>query len=263
MGKFTTKDGATINFELRGRDKGLEPLVFIHGWCSNLTHWRYQVDYFAKSRKVLCIDRRGQGKSTSVGRGHNAEQHAQDIAAVVKSCGLKKVVVAGHAGGGPGTLAFLSQFPRLVKAGVMIDSGMYPLPRLNNPKSPFGMILGSMMDELKSKRGDAAFRAMYASYFGPKCDPQIAQQAINEAASTPMAVIQAELRGMAVSTQKIATSITKPVLWLTATSIDQAYVAKHLKHVSFAQTVGAGHFPQLEVPAQVNAMIETFCDQLS
>jgi hypothetical protein len=28
------------------------------------------------------------------------------------------------------------------------------------------------------------------------------------------------------------------------------------------ETVGSGHFPQLEVPGQVNAMIETFCDQL-
>ena len=263
MGKFTTKDGATLNFELRGRDKGLEPLVFIHGWCSNLTHWRFQAEHFAKNRKVLCIDRRGQGKSTTPGRGHNAKQHAQDIAAIVKSLGLKKVIAVGHAGGGPGTLSLLSQFPRLVKAGVMIDSGMYPLPRLNNPKSPFGMILGSMMNELKSNRGDAAFKTMYASYFDQKCDPEIAKQAISEAASTPMSVIQAELQGMAVSTQNIAKTIAQPVLWLTAAAEDQAYIGKQLKQVCFAQTVGAGHFPQLEVPEQVNAMIDTFCAQLS
>ncbi|MBT3831849.1 MAG: alpha/beta hydrolase [Gammaproteobacteria bacterium] len=262
MGKFTTSDGAKLNYELRGRDKGLPPLVFIHGWCSNLTHWRYQVEYFARNHKVLCIDRRGQGKSTTPGTGHNAEQHAQDIAAVVKSCGLKNVIAIGHAGGGPGTLAFLSNFPRLVKAGVMIDSGMYPLPRLNNPKSPFGMTLGSMLQSLQSSKGEAAFKTMYASYFGKKCDPKIASEAVQQAASTPMPIIQAELRGMAASTQKLAEGIAKPVLWLTATAVDQDYISKHLKKVSFAQTVGSGHFPQLEVPGQVNAMIETFCDQL-
>jgi len=262
MAKFETKDGAKLYYELRGRDKGRSPLVFIHGWCSNLTHWRFQVDHFAKNHKVLCIDRRGQGKSSSPGKGHTAEQHAHDIAAVIKACGLKNVVVIGHAGGGPGTLSLLAQFPRLVKAGVMIDSGMYPLPRLGNPKSPFGMVVDSMLDALKAKNGEAAFKAMYAGYFDKKCDPMVAQHAIAEAASTPMAVKLAELRGMAGSTQKIAEGIAKPVLWLTATLVDQAYIAKHLKKVSFAQTVGSGHFPQLEVPQQVNAMIETFCAQL-
>jgi hypothetical protein len=32
--------------------------------------------------------------------------------------------------------------------------------------------------------------------------------------------------------------------------------------VQFAEVVGSGHFPQLEVPAQTNAMIETFIAQL-
>ena len=262
MAKLQTDDGATLNYELRGRDTGQPPLVFVHGWCSNLTHWRMQVDHFVKKHKVLCIDRRGQGKSTTPGSGHNADQHARDIAAVIKACGLKKVIVAGHAGGGPGTLAFLSAFPRLVKAGVLIDSAMYPRPVLNSPKNPFGMVLGTMLEALKASNGEAAFQAMYASYFGPKCDPVVAQQAIKDASSTPMVVKQLELRGMAVSTQKLAQSITRPVLWLTATGVDQAYVAKHLPQVCFAQTVGAGHFPQLEVPEQVNAMIETFCQQL-
>jgi pimeloyl-ACP methyl ester carboxylesterase len=262
MGTFTTKDRATLHFEVRGRDKGREPLVFVHGWCSNISHWRFQVDHFAKNRKILCIDRRGQGKSTTPGSGHNAKQHAQDIADVVKSCGLRNVVVVGHAGGGAGTLSFLSQYPRLVKAGVMIEAGMYPAPRLHNAKSPLGMLLGSMLDELKSSGGDVAFKAMYASFFDPKCDPQIVKKVIGEAANTPMAVIQAELRGIIVSTQHIAKSIAQPILWLTAEAVDQVQIAKQLKRVCFAQTVGSGHFPQLEVPGQVNAMIDTFCDQL-
>ena len=124
------------------------------------------------------------------------------------------------------------------------------------------MVLGSMLESLQSNKGEAAFKTMYASYFSKKCDQNIARQAVQEAASTPMPIIQAELRGMATSTQKLADGITKPVLWLTATAVDQDYIGKHVKKVSFAQTVGAGHFPQLEVPGQVNAMIETFCAQL-
>jgi pimeloyl-ACP methyl ester carboxylesterase len=60
----------------------------------------------------------------------------------------------------------------------------------------------------------------------------------------------------------MAKDIGQPVLWLTANAVDQAYIAKHVEGVQFAQVVGSGHFPQLEVPGQTNAAIETFIDQL-
>jgi pimeloyl-ACP methyl ester carboxylesterase len=90
----------------------------------------------------------------------------------------------------------------------------------------------------------------------------VSRQAVSEAAKTPLPVAVDELRGMAVSTQKMADDIRQPVLWLTAAGIDQDYVRKHLANVQFAEVVGSGHFPQLEVPAQTNAMIETFIAQL-
>ena len=38
----------------------------------------------------------------------------------------------------------------------------------------------------------------------------------------------------------------------------QAQFAEHCPHILVAQTLGAGHFNQLEVPGQVNAMIDDF-----
>ena len=78
---------------------------------------------------------------------------------------------------------------------------------------------------------------------------------------TPLPLAIDELKVMAVSTQRIAEDIEQPVLWLTAAPADQAYIRKHLKNVQFGQVVGSGHFPQLEVPAQTNAMLETFLSQ--
>ena len=77
-----------------------------------------------------------------------------------------------------------------------------------------------------------------------------------------MATILAEIDVMAVNPQAMARQIKQPVLWLTAVLVDQAYIGKQLKNVQFAQVVGSGHFPQLEVPAQTNAAIETFLSQL-
>lgn len=262
MPTINTSDRARLYYRVQGKDAGQPPLILIHGWCSNLGHWDPLVKHFGRRHRILRVDRRGMGRSTTSGQGHTAVQHAADIAEIAKLEGFRRAVVIGHAGGGPTTLELSRSFPRLVKATVMVDSGMYPLPRLGDAKSAFGAVLGGMIDALSDSDARRAFRQMYAGYFGPKCDRAVSRQAVSEAAKTPLPVAIDELRGMAVSTQKLADDIRQPVLWLTAAGVDQDYIRKHLTNVQFAEVVGSGHFPQLEVPAQTNAMIETFIAQL-
>lgn len=268
MPKLVTGDGAELYYRLQGKAStssgktAQPPMIFVHGWCSNLEHWAPQARYFGRTRQVLRLDRRGHGRSSTPGSGHTAAQHADDIAAVAKATGLGRAIVVGHAGGGPGTLEFIRRYPKRVKAAVLIDSGMYPEPRLNDPTSPFGAVLGPMIDALQSTRGRSAFKKMYSGYFSPKCAKEVARPAVAEAARTPLSVAVDELHGMAVSTEKMADDIAVPVLWLTAAGVDQAYIASHVGNVTFGQVVGSGHFPQLEVPEQTNAMIDAFASQL-
>jgi pimeloyl-ACP methyl ester carboxylesterase len=74
MPTFKTEDGAELHYEVVGR--GAPPLILIHGWCSNLGHWEHQVRAFRDSHRILRLDRRGLGKSTTPGFGHTPEQHA-------------------------------------------------------------------------------------------------------------------------------------------------------------------------------------------
>jgi len=262
MPTFTTRDGAHLHYRVQGRSEASAPLLFVHGWCSNLAHFEPQARYFARRHRVLRVDRRGMGRSTTPGAGHSARQHADDIAAVARQAGIARAIVVGHAGGGPTTLEILRRHPRLARAGVLVDSGMYPEARLGDPRNAFGSVLTGMIEALSGPGARRAFRRMYGGFFGPKCDRAVKKRAVEEAMRTPLEVAIAELEGMAVSTESMADEITKPVLWLTAAGVDKGYIAAHLAKVQFGQVVGSGHFPQLEVPAQVNAMIETFIAQL-
>ncbi len=38
MPTFRTEDGAELYYNVEGTERGNPPLIFIHGWCSNLTH---------------------------------------------------------------------------------------------------------------------------------------------------------------------------------------------------------------------------------
>ncbi|MGB1880367.1 MAG: alpha/beta fold hydrolase [Gammaproteobacteria bacterium] len=266
MSMLKHPDGSRIYYRLTGKDGDGAPLVLIHGWCSNQSLWEHQVRYFRRRHPILLLDRRGHGRSSTSGSGHDAAGHAEDIAAVVKAAGLKRVVAVGHAGGAAGTLEFVRANPRLVRAGIIVDSFLYPLPRLDDPKSAFGALLGPMIRALEGPNARSEFKRWYTSYFHPRSDRQLTRKIVAEAAKTPQAVKLAELHGMVADTEAIAAGIAQPMLWVTggfgAGGTDQSYIARHLKKVGFAQVYGASHFPHFEQPAQVNAMIETFLSRL-
>lgn len=260
---YFENDGARLYYQKRGtQDAGGPTLLFIHGWCSNGTHWREQVRYFGKHYKTLVLDRRGSGRSTTPGSGHTPLQHAKDIEALLKLLDIRRVIAVGHAGGGPVTLEFTRRNLKMVKAVVMIDSGLYPSANLETRKTPFAQLLGGMFDSLSTVGGKKVFKTMYQGFFGPKCPKPLVKEIVQDATKTPLATIIAEIDVMAVNTERMAKEISQPVLWLTATAVDQKYVAKHVTNVQFAQVVGSGHFPQLEVPRQTNAALETFFNQL-
>ena len=260
---YFENDGARLYYTTKGNSESKRPtLLFIHGWCSNSTHWQEQTTYFARTHRIVALDRRGLGKSSTPWTGHTPKQHALDIAALLRHLKIKRVIAIGHAGGGPVTLELTRSFPSLVKATVMVDSGMYPKADLKKRDTPFAQLLGGMHDTLSAPGGKQAFKKMYQGFFGPKCPREVSSAAVADALKTPMATILAEIDVMAANPQAMARQIKQPVLWLTAALVDQAYIGKQLKNVQFAQVVGSGHFPQLEVPAQTNAAIETFLSQL-
>ena len=166
-------DGAEIFYQVTGNDTAaLPPLVLVHGWCSDHEIWQHQVRYFSAQRRVLVLDRRGHGRSTTSGSGHSAAGHAGDIAAVISDAGLDNVVVAGHAGGSAGVLEFIRTNASLVRAGIIVDSYLYPMARMNDPASPFGRFFGEMIEVMRrhDEQSEHSFREWYTGFFDATCD---------------------------------------------------------------------------------------------
>ena len=259
MATLTTQDGTRIFYRLRG--KGRPPFLFIHGWCSNLTHWDAQTRYFAKQHRVLAVDRRGHGRSDVPAGGYTAKQHAADLAEVARKERMRAAIVVCHAGGGPAALEFARSCPQRVRALVMLDSNVGPKAKFSEPKNLAGTILGGMIDQIRGKNGAAAFRQIYGALFSEHAG-RAGRQALAEALETPREVAVAELYGISNDTQATAKQLTQPVLWLSVRGADEATIGKVFRNVQFGQMVGSGHFPHVEVPDQTNAMIERFVTNL-
>ena len=96
----TTADGVEIFYKDWG-PRDAQPLVFHHGWPLSADDWDAQLLFFlGEGYRVIAHDRRGHGRSTQVGDGHDMDHYAADIAAVARHLDLRGAVHLGHSTGG-------------------------------------------------------------------------------------------------------------------------------------------------------------------
>ncbi|MFC5757931.1 alpha/beta fold hydrolase [Rhizobium sp. GCM10022189] len=96
----TVSDGTRIFFKDWG-PKDAQPIVFHHGWPLSGDDWDNQMLFFlGKGYRVIAHDRRGHGRSSQVSGGHDMDQYAADVAAVVEHLDLRNAIHVGHSTGG-------------------------------------------------------------------------------------------------------------------------------------------------------------------
>src|SRR3974377_1508991 len=98
MSFVKTKDGVEIFY----KDWGLgQPIVFSHGWPLSADDWDTQMLFFLnRGFRVIAHDRRGHGRSSQGGTGHDMDHYADDLAALTTHLDLKNAVHVGHSTGG-------------------------------------------------------------------------------------------------------------------------------------------------------------------
>ncbi len=90
------ENGADIQIYYRDWGSG-QPIVFSHGWPLSADDWDAQMLFFLKQGyRVIAHDRRGHGRSTQTGDGHDMDHYADGLAALTKHLDLKDAVHVGH-----------------------------------------------------------------------------------------------------------------------------------------------------------------------
>ncbi|WP_211327335.1 alpha/beta fold hydrolase [Chitinophaga flava] len=74
MNRITVKDGTEIYYKDWGTG---QPLVFHHGWPLSSDDWDAQMIFFLNQGfRVIAFDRRGHGRSSQTGIGHDMDTYA-------------------------------------------------------------------------------------------------------------------------------------------------------------------------------------------
>jgi non-heme chloroperoxidase len=146
MGTITTTDGIDIFYKDWGTG---QPIVFSHGWPLSSDDWDSQLMFFlAQGYRVIAHDRRGHGRSTQTGDGHDMDHYADDLAAVMTHLDVQNAIHVGHSTGGGEVARYMGRHGTKRVAGAVLISAVPPL-MLKTPANPGGMPL-SAFDELRA-----------------------------------------------------------------------------------------------------------------
>jgi pimeloyl-ACP methyl ester carboxylesterase len=247
------RDGVKLCFEEAG--SGTPPLLFVHGWTCDHTFFTPQFEYFRGAHRVIAVDLRGHGASDKPQQDYTMATLADDVRWLCERLDLQKPVVIGHSMGGLIALVLAARYPDLPAAIVTLDSLIVPTAEMRE-------MVPALVETLRGPDFREVQRQLVSEMlFVPTDDTARKARILDTMSSAPQHVMASAFEHLCTcDTAAAAAACTVPFLAVYAESVrsDLAQLRALCPHVITGQTVGAGHFHQLEAPEQINAMIERF-----
>ena len=246
------RNGVAIHYEDRGTGP---PVLLSHGFAATGRMWDAQVAALCDRYRLIRWDMRGHGDSdapSDAGRYSHALA-VGDMAAVLDACGVERAVLVGLSLGGFLSLLFHVRWPARVRALVLLDTG--PGYRSAAARADWNRYAEQQAQMLESQ-GPAGLRH----------SSEVRAEWHRTLAGLPLAA-----RGMLMQTDAAAIdslpSIAVPTL-LVAGADDtdflpgMAYMAAKIPGARHEIVASAGHGVNVDQPGRVNALLETFLEEL-
>jgi non-heme chloroperoxidase len=168
MASITTKDGTEIYYKDWGSG---QPIIFHHGWPLSSDDWDAQMLYFLdKGYRVVAHDRRGHGRSSQVGHGHDMDHYADDVAAVVEHLNLKNAVHIGHSTGGGEVVHYVARHgQKNGRVAKLVLVGAVPPIMVKTPANPGGLpieVFDDFRKQLAANRAQFYFDVASGPFYG-------------------------------------------------------------------------------------------------
>lgn len=233
---------------------GEPALLFVHGVACNRGFWASQMQHFADRHRVLAVDLRGHGASDAPEHRYTTPAFADDLAWMCAELDVARPVVVGHSLGGLVALELASD-SRHASAAVLIDSVLLPGGDRRD-------VVGQLVAGLRSGDAERTLRRYFHSFFSSEDDPGhiawIMEQAVRTPPHVTSSVWEESLRDW--DDAEALRRCQVPLAYLDAgtPNADLVRAVELRPDLVIGRTIGSGHFSPLEVPGQINAMLERF-----
>ena len=247
------RDGIQLSFDVAGM--GSPRFLFVHGLGGDRTHFAAQMEYFARQGRTLNAELRGHGASDKPKQVYSVEGFAEDLVWLCARQQIKQPVIVGQSMGGNMALEIAARYPDFPAGLVLLDSGvLFP--------ASAGTVFAEYLEGLRGPNFADQVCKIVADSCLPtdRCRAHVEQTFL----ATPQHVMVSTFESLfpwdAQRASECAQACRVPVLYIEAShrlaDLDR-FVALCPQLVT-AKAVGSGHFLSLEVPEQINSMIDRF-----
>lgn len=252
---FTSSDGVRLHYIAEGAG---ETLLFVPGWLMPAEIWRPQIDYFARSYRVIAFDPRSQGDSQVAASGNNIRRRADDLNELIAHLRSPRVVLIGWSLGVLESLLYVWTYgDDKVAALVLVDNsvGESP-PQRGDP-------------DIKYEKGPRDRRREMATFVGsmfrssPPADylAWLTNETLRTPAWTGASLLAIPYRGAFWRAAVYETR--KPLFYaVTASLKGQADTLQRKRKDTFVEVFAdAGHALFVDEPERFNASLAAFLDR--
>ncbi|MGB2907350.1 MAG: alpha/beta hydrolase [Candidatus Aminicenantaceae bacterium] len=253
-----SEDGVPIYYESQGQ--GDFTLVFVHGWCTDMSYWEAQIPSFRVYYQVVTLDLAGHGRSGKDRDVWSMEAFGQDVAAVVRKLDLNHVILIGHSLGGPVVLEAARLLPDRVIGLLGADtfSDIYMRPYSDEQ-------IESVLEPFRTDFQEGMRRYVLENYFRFTSSGKLKKRIILD-----MAKVEAD---MAVGTLEqllrydAAETLQQLVLPIRSINADRPLVyfrvmRNNTENFTNRFLNNVGHFLMIEDPQTFNRVLSEFLGQI-
>jgi 3-oxoadipate enol-lactonase len=255
----------TNGIRLVGEDAGNgEPVLFVHAFPLNRRMWAPQVEALNDRYRCLTVDLRGFGESDAPDGPYSLEQMASDLAGLLDAEHIERVTLVGLSMGGYLAFAFWRHYADRLRALVLADT------RAAADTEATRKGREELAQRAEAEGLAPVVAAQLPRLLSPAAPPELREwvrDMIEEA--TPHGVA-GTLRAMAgrPDSGDVLARISCPTLVIAGgddvvtPAAEMEAMAKRIPASTFVTLPGAGHLSNLEAPAEFNAALGAFLDQL-
>lgn len=265
LGKFVE---VSPGVELHYWDVGTgTPLLFVTGWTFTADMFVHQLSDLSRDYRVIAIDPRSQGRSTTTAGGNEYATHAADLKAFIEKLDLTHIVLIGWSAGAAETWGYIRLAGLVrVKAHVCVDLP----PKCLSPNEQTDWTEGTLAD-ISSAVMTMSSRATFRNFMKSYIERMMIQRNLS-AAELDWMIAQCETTpdwaALSLYAYLMFTDYrpevtlldeNRPSLFIVAEGwADKArpYIATHWKNTK-VEVLG-GHMMFWEHPERFNAIVRTF-----
>ena len=248
------------------------PIVFVHGFACAHTDWDAQVAHLSPRHQTVAVDLRGHGASPGPAADCSIERYGADVAEIMRALSLPPAVIVGHSLGCRVVVEAALQAPEHTKALVLVDgsrfaAAMGPVLRaaFAQPNGYATIAQGLFKDMFTAKSAAATARAVLDR--ATRLPRQIGEKMLCDLQRYDEHRLTASLGSLGVPVMAIQTTFSnekreRSVMKKGQTSPYLDMLRTALPAVRTDIIEDTGHFPQLDEPAQTNALLDSFLASL-